>query len=109
MSDQEIGVNKDLEKVCSKVVELMNYGDWEKEYKRAKTVAETKVKSAQPTTRFYSLTFKESYLQALRQEATIEVSSSQNACQKLQTGVHRSEIQQGRCVFYLKQASSTYY
>ena len=31
----------------------MNYGDWEKEYKRAKKVAETKVKSAQPTTRFY--------------------------------------------------------
>jgi hypothetical protein len=71
----------------------MNYGDWEKEYKRAKKVAETKVKSAQPTTKFYSLTFKESYLQALRQEATREVSSSQNACQKLQTGVHRSEIQ----------------
>jgi hypothetical protein len=108
MSDQEIGVNKDLEEVWSKVAKLMNYGDWKKEYKRAKTVAETKVKSAQPTTRFYSLTFKESYLQALRQEAKIEVSSSQNACQKLQTGVHISEIQR-RCVFYLKQASSTYY
>ena len=26
----------------------MNYSDWEKEYKRAKKVAETKVKSAQP-------------------------------------------------------------
>ena len=74
MLDKEIGVNKDLEEVCSNVVELMNYGDWEKEYKRGKTVGETKVKSAQPTTRFYSLTFKESYLQALRQEATIEVS-----------------------------------
>jgi len=44
-----------------------------------KKVAETKVKSAKPTTIFYSLTFKESYLQALRQEAIIEVSSSQNA------------------------------
>jgi len=70
----------------------MNYGDWEKEYKQAKKVAETKVKSAQPTTKFYSLTFKESYLQELRQEATTEVSSSQNACQKLQTGVYLSEI-----------------
>ena len=57
----------------------MNYGDWEKEDKRAQKVAETKVKSAQPTTIFYSLTFQESYLQALRQQATIEVSSSQNA------------------------------
>jgi hypothetical protein len=27
----------------------MNYGDWKKEYKQAKKVAETKVKSAQPT------------------------------------------------------------
>ena len=71
----------------------MNYGDWEKEYKRAKKVADTKVKSAQPTTKFYSLTLKGSYLQALRQEATTEVSSSQNACQKLQTGLYRSEIQ----------------
>jgi len=44
-----------------------------------KKVAETKVKSAKPTTIFYSLTFTESYLQALRQEAIIEVSSSQNA------------------------------
>ena len=44
----EIAVNKDLEEVCSKVLELMNYSDWEKEYKRAKKVAETKVKSAQP-------------------------------------------------------------
>jgi hypothetical protein len=91
--DKEIAVNKDLEEVCSNVVELMSYGDWEKEYKRAKKVAETKKKSAPPTTIFYSLTFKESYLQALRQEATIDVSFSQNACQKLQTGVHRSEIQ----------------
>ena len=57
----------------------MNYGDGKKEYKQAKKVAETKLKSAQPTTRFYFLTFKESYLQALRPEATIEVSSSQNA------------------------------
>ena len=89
----DIAVNKYLEEVCSNVVELINYGDWEKEYKRAKQVAETQVKSAQPTTRFYFLTFKESYLQALRQEATTEVSSSQNAGQKLQTGVHRSEIQ----------------
>ena len=71
----------------------MNYGDGKKEYKQAQKVAETKVKSAQPTTRFYFLTFKESYLQALRQEAPIEVSCSQNACQKLQTGVHLSEIQ----------------
>lgn len=31
----------------------MSYGDWEKEYKRAKKVAEKKVKFAQPTTRFY--------------------------------------------------------
>ena len=51
----------------------------EKEYKQAKKVAETKVKSAQPTTKIYSLTFKESYRQALRPEATIEVSSSLNA------------------------------
>ena len=65
----------------------------EKKYKQAKKVAETKVKFAQPTTKFYSLTFKESYLQALRQEATTEVSSSHNGCQKLQTGVYRSEIQ----------------
>ncbi len=49
-----------------------------KKYKRAKKVPETKVKPAQPTTRFYFLTFKESYRQALRHEATIEVSSSQN-------------------------------
>ena len=54
----------------------MSYGDCEKEYKVAKKVADTKVKFAQPTTRFYSLTFKESNLQALCQEATIEVSSS---------------------------------
>ena len=59
----EIAVNKHLEKVCSNLVELMNYGDWKKEYKQAKKVAETKVKSAQPTTRFYFLTFKESYRQ----------------------------------------------
>jgi len=51
----------------------------EKEYKQAKKVAGTKVKSAQPTTRFYFFTFKESYRQALRPEATIEVSSSLNA------------------------------
>jgi hypothetical protein len=57
----------------------MSYGDWKKEYKPAQKVAETQVKSAQPTTRFYFLAFKESYLQALRHEATIEVSSSQNA------------------------------
>jgi len=57
----------------------MNYGEWKKEYKQAKKVAETKVKSAQPTTRFYFLTFEESYRQALRHEATIEVLSSQNA------------------------------
>jgi hypothetical protein len=57
----------------------MNYGDWKKEYKPAKKVAETKVKSAQPNTSFYFLTFKESYRQVLRHEATIEVSSSQNA------------------------------
>jgi len=43
----------------------MSYGNWEKEYKLSKKVAETKVKSAQPTTIFYFLTFKESYLQAL--------------------------------------------
>jgi hypothetical protein len=30
-----IAVNKDLEEVCSNVVELMNYGDWKKEYKQA--------------------------------------------------------------------------
>ena len=89
----EIAVNKHLEKICSNVVESRNYGDGKKEYKQAQKVAETKVKSAQLTTRFYFLTFKESYRQALRQEAKIEVSSSQNACQKLQTGVHRSEIQ----------------
>jgi hypothetical protein len=71
----------------------MNYGDWGKEYKRPKKVAEIPVKSAQPTTKFYFFTFKESYLQELGQEATTEVSSSQNVCQKLQTGVHRSEIQ----------------
>ena len=57
----------------------MSYGNWEKEYKLSKKVAETKVKSAQSTTIFYFLTFKESYLQALRQEAPIEVSCSQNA------------------------------
>jgi predicted RNase H-like nuclease len=57
----------------------MNYGEWKKEDKQAKKVAETKVKSAQPTTRFYFLTFEENYRQALRHEATIEVSSSQNA------------------------------
>jgi hypothetical protein len=57
----------------------MNYGDGKKEYKQAKKVAGTQVKSAKPTTRFYFLTFKESYRQALRHEATIEVSSSQNA------------------------------
>jgi len=28
MSDKEIGVNKDLEEVGSKVAKLMNYGDW---------------------------------------------------------------------------------
>jgi len=90
----EIAVNKDLEEVCYNVVESMNYGDGKKEYKQAQKVAETQVKSAQPTTRFYFLTFKESYRQELpQQEATIEVSSSQNACQKLQTGVHRIEIQ----------------
>jgi hypothetical protein len=60
----------------------MSYGDWQKEYKRPQKVAEIKVKSAQPTTRFYFLTFKESYLPALRHEATIEVSSSQNAKNK---------------------------
>ena len=79
----------------------MNYGDWNKEYKPALKVAETKVKSAQPTTRFYFLTFKESYRQALPHEATIEVSSSQNACQKLHTGVHRNEIQQ--CIARLNE------
>jgi hypothetical protein len=42
----------------------MSYGDLEKEYKRAKKVADLKGKSAPPTTRFYSLTFNESYLQA---------------------------------------------
>ena len=57
----------------------MNYGEWKKEDKQAKKVADTKVKSAQPTTRFYFLIFEESYRQALRHEATIEVSSSQNA------------------------------
>ncbi len=57
----------------------MNYADGKKEYKQAQKVAETKVKSAQPTTRFYFLTFKESYRQALRHEATIQVSSSQSA------------------------------
>jgi hypothetical protein len=51
----------------------MSYGDWEKEYKRAQKVAETKGKSAPPTTKFYFLTFKESYRQALlRHEATIQ-------------------------------------
>lgn len=85
----------------------MSYGDWEKEYKLAKKVAETQVKFAQPTTRFYSLTFKESNLQALRQEATIEVSSSQNAKKyKLEFIVVKfNNID----VFYLKQASQTYY
>ncbi len=38
----EIAVNKDLEEVCSNVVELMNYGDWKKEYKLTEKVAETK-------------------------------------------------------------------
>jgi len=34
--DKEIAVNKDLEEFCSNVVELMSYGDWEKEYKEPK-------------------------------------------------------------------------
>ena len=49
-----------------------------KNINKQKKVAETKVKSAQPTTRFYFLTFKKSY-RPLRHEATIEVASSQNA------------------------------
>lgn len=56
----------------------MNSGDGKKEYKQAKKVAETKLKYAQFTTRFYFLTFDKSYRQALRHEATIKVLSSQN-------------------------------
>ena len=84
----------------------MSYGDWEKEYKRAKKVAETKVKSAQPTTRFYFLTFKESYQQALRHEATIEVSSSQNGKKyKLEFIVVKFNNVDAFSIFYIKQAS----
>jgi len=34
--DKEISLKKYLEEVCSKVIELMSYAEWEKEYKRAK-------------------------------------------------------------------------
>jgi hypothetical protein len=84
----------------------MTYGDWEKEDKRAKKVAETKVKSAQPTTRFYFLTFKESYRQALRHQATREVSSSLNAKNyKLEFIVVKFNNVDAFSIFYLKQAS----
>jgi hypothetical protein len=34
--NKEIGVNNDFEKVCCKVIEIIIFADWEKEYKRAK-------------------------------------------------------------------------
>ncbi|MEG5039670.1 MULTISPECIES: hypothetical protein [unclassified Microcoleus] len=34
--NKEIAVNKDVEEVCSKVIEIISFADWEKEYKRAK-------------------------------------------------------------------------
>jgi len=62
-----------------------------KNINKQKKVAETKVKSAQPTTRFYFLTFK-------KKLPTITPRSNNRGCifsecQKVQTGVHRSEIQ----------------
>ena len=59
--DKEISVKKYLEEVCSKVIELMSYAEWEKEYKRAKegvnsyysleikSTTETEVAATKPT------------------------------------------------------------
>ena len=34
--DKKVNINNDFEEVCSKVIELIRYVNWEKEYKRAK-------------------------------------------------------------------------
>jgi hypothetical protein len=59
--DKEISLKKYLEEVCSKVIELMSYAEWEKEYKRAKegvnfssylkvkSTTETEVAATKPT------------------------------------------------------------
>ncbi|MEG4318885.1 MULTISPECIES: hypothetical protein [unclassified Microcoleus] len=39
--DKQISLKKYLEEVPSKVIELMSYADWEKEYKRAKELVDT--------------------------------------------------------------------
>jgi hypothetical protein len=38
--NKKIAVNKDFEEVCSKVIEIISFADWEKEYKRPKELVE---------------------------------------------------------------------
>jgi hypothetical protein len=38
--NKEIAVNKDFEEVCSKIIEIISFADWEKEYKRPKELVE---------------------------------------------------------------------
>ncbi|MBD1883116.1 hypothetical protein [Microcoleus vaginatus] len=39
--NKERGFNNNLEKVCSKVIEIISFADWKKEYKRAKELVDT--------------------------------------------------------------------
>ena len=39
--NKERGVNNNLEKVCSKVIEIISFAEWKKEYKRAKELVDT--------------------------------------------------------------------
>ncbi|MEG5171148.1 hypothetical protein [Microcoleus sp. B3-D7] len=38
--NKEIALNKDFEEVCSKIIEIISFADWEKEYKRPKELVE---------------------------------------------------------------------
>jgi hypothetical protein len=39
--NKEVAINNDFEEVCSKVIEIISFADWEEEYKRAKELVDT--------------------------------------------------------------------
>ena len=39
--NKEVDLNNDFEEVCSKVIEIISFADWEEEYKRAKGLVDT--------------------------------------------------------------------